>query len=128
MFKDINATVVAITFSSPTEALKLSQELKLPFPLVSDPQKVAYNVFELGSAQLKDFLSIKVLWKFMGRVLSGWLPSMGYSKNDLFQLGGDFVVNSKGEIVYEFKSSSPADRPTVKFLLEQLQKAQAEKN
>ncbi|NBS89434.1 hypothetical protein EBS67_05440, partial [bacterium] len=76
-FKDINATVVAITFSSPAEALKLSQELKLPFPLVSDSQKEAYKIFELGSARLKDFLSPKVLWKFMGRIITGWLPSMG---------------------------------------------------
>jgi len=100
----------------------------LPFPLVSDPQKVAYKVFELGSAQLKDFLSIKVLWKFMRRILTGWLPSLGYSKDDLFQLGGDFVVDAKGRVVYKFKSSSPADRPTIQFLLEQLQKAQTDKN
>jgi len=121
-FKDINATVVAITFSSPVEALKLSQELKLPFPLVSDSQKEVYKIFELGAARLKDFLSPKVLWKFMGRIITGWLPSMGYSKDDLFQLGGDFVVDTKGDVVYAFKSSSPAERPTIPFLLEQLQK------
>ena len=115
LFKDINATVVAITFSSPAEALKLSQELKLPFPLVSDSEKEAYKIFELGSARLKDFLSPKVLWKFMGRIITGWLPSMGYTKDDLFQLGGD--------VVYAFKSSSPAERPTIPFLLEQLQEA-----
>ncbi|MBY0328037.1 MAG: hypothetical protein EBT02_07180 [Planctomycetia bacterium] len=122
-FKDINATVVAITFSSPAEALKLSQELKLPFLLVSDAQKEAYKIFELGSARLKDFLSPKVLWKFMGRIITGWLPSMGYTKDDLFQLGGDFVVDTKGDVVYAFKSSSPAERPTIPFLLEQLQEA-----
>jgi len=122
-FKDINATVVAVTFSSPAEALKLSQELKLPFPLVSDAQKEAYKIFELGSARLKDFLLPKVLWKFMGRILTGWLPSLGYSKDDLFQLGGDFLVDAKGEVVYAFKSLSPADRPTIQFLLDQLQKA-----
>ena len=122
-FKDINATVVAITFSSPVEALKLSQELKLPFPLVSDSEKEAYKIFELGAARLKDFLSPKVLWKFMGRILTGWLPSLGYSKEDLFQLGGDFLVDAKGEVVYVFKSLSPADRPTIQFLLDQLQKA-----
>ena len=127
-FKDINATVVAITFSSPAEALKLSQELKLPFSLVSDSQKEAYKIFELGSARLKDFLSPKVLWKFMGRIITGWLPSLGYSKEDLFQLGGDFVVDAKGEVVFGFKSSSPADRPTIQFLLDQLQKAQAGDN
>lgn len=128
LFKDINATVVAITFSSPTEAFKLAQELNLPFPLVSDSQKEAYKVFELGSAQWKDFLLPKVLWTFMGRILTGWLPSLGYSKDDLFQLGGDFVVDAKGEVVYAFKSSSPADRPTIQFLLDQLQKAQAVDN
>ncbi|NBR05385.1 MAG: hypothetical protein EBT92_06405 [Planctomycetes bacterium] len=127
-FKDIKATVVAVTFSTPSEALKLSQELKLPFPLVSDPQKEVYKVFELGSAKLKDFLSLNVLWKFLGRIFTGWFPSLGYSKDDLFQLGGDFVVNAKGEVVYEFKSSSPADRPGIPFLLEQLQNAKANEN
>lgn len=125
-FQDINATVVAITFSSPPEALKLVQELKLPFPLLSDSQKEAYKIFELGSAQLKDFLSPQVLWKFMGRILTGWMPSLGYSKDDLFQLGGDFVVDGRGDVVYAFKSSSPADRPTIQFLLEQLQKGQVD--
>ena len=128
LFKDINATVVAITFSSPAEASKLAQELSLPFPLVSDSQKEAYKVFELGSAQWKDFLSPKVLWTFMGRILTGWLPSFGYSKDDLFQLGGDFVVDAKGEVVFAFKSSSPADRPTIQFLLDQLQKARVSNN
>lgn len=124
----MNATVVAITFSSPPEALKLSQELKLPFPLVSDPQKEVYKVFELGSAKVKDFITLKVLWKFLGRIFTGWFPSLGYSKDDLFQLGGDFVVDANGEVVYAFKSSSPADRPTIQFLLDQLQKAKAGEN
>ena len=124
----MNATVVAITFSSPSEALKLSQELKLPFPLVSDPQKEVYKVFELGSAKVKDFITLKVLWKFLGRIFTGWFPSLGYSKDDLFQLGGEFVVDANGEVVYAFKSSSPADRPTIQFLLDQLQKAKAGEN
>ena len=123
LFMDKKATVVAITFATPTEALKLSEELKLPFELACDTKKEVYKSFELGSARLGDFFYPSVLFKFLGRILTGWLPSLDYSKEDLFQLGGDMVININGEVVYRYKSTDPADRPSIKSLLEQLEKA-----
>lgn len=122
MFQGVGATVVAITFCPVEDAIKLSQELSLPFPLVCDTQKVLYQTFGLGRASYLGFFSPKVLFKFFVKVLSGWLPSLRYSREDLLQLGGDFILGVNGEIKYAYRSDSPVDRPTAENLVAELKK------
>jgi len=49
-------------------------------------------------------------------LLSGrkWLPKEG----DTSQMGGDFIIDSKGIIRLAYRSKEPADRPAVSQLLE----------
>ncbi len=124
MFQGVGATVVAITFCPVEDATKLSLELNLPFPLVCDMKKELYKTFGLGRATYLGFFSPRVLFKFFVKVLSGWLPSLRYSKEDLLQLGGDFILMGSGEIKFAYRSDSPVDRPTAKNLVAELKKVE----
>jgi hypothetical protein len=40
-----------------------------------------------------------------------------YGKDDIYQSGGDFVVDREGNILFAYRSQDPADRPSAAELL-----------
>jgi hypothetical protein len=40
-----------------------------------------------------------------------------YKGEDVLQLGGDFVLDGRGRVVYAYRSAEPTDRPSVQELL-----------
>ncbi|KAG7265835.1 hypothetical protein CRUP_010477, partial [Coryphaenoides rupestris] len=68
---------------------------------------------------LKDVLNFSNMLRYAEYPLAGMdfpkpLPSI---QDDMFQLGGDFVVDERGEVVFSHCCQSPLDRPTVTDLL-----------
>jgi hypothetical protein len=49
-------------------------------------------------------------------------------QEDVHQLGGDFILDSTGRVVYEYRSQDPADRPDLAKLLQVLSECAAESN
>ena len=43
-----------------------------------------------------------------------------FRKSDLRQMGGDFVLDQDGSVVYEFRGASPHQRPSAPELIEVL--------
>jgi len=43
-----------------------------------------------------------------------------YDGADIFQAGGDFLLDRDGNILYAHRSKDPADRPTVTELLQRI--------
>ena len=79
------------------------------FPVVSDPERVAYRAFGLGSATWGELLGPRVLLRYARLMLAGYRPRT--SGADVHQLGGDFVLDRARRVVFAHRSTDPTDRP-----------------
>jgi len=111
--------IVIISFAEPSRLLPYQNDHKWPFALLADPQRQAYRVFSLtrlawsrvfSAAALK--LYVKLLWQGMKK--------QDYGKDDIYQAGGDFLVDRHGSVLYAHRSTDPSDRPTVATLLQKI--------
>jgi hypothetical protein len=50
-----------------------------------------------------------------------------YGKEDIYQGGGDFLLDRAGNILFAHRSEDPADRPPVEKLLEVIDRNSAQK-
>jgi hypothetical protein len=46
------------------------------------------------------------------------LPRKDYGKEDIYQSGGDFLIDHDGRILFAHRSRDPADRPSAERLLQ----------
>lgn len=116
-FQALGAEVVAISFSPPERLAPFLAEFPLPFPLLSDPALTAYRYFATAHTSLLGFLRPGVLVHFLRLLVRGWLPGKPTRGDDLFQLGGDFILDAAGRLLYAHASRDAADRPSVDDLL-----------
>ena len=105
-----------------TLALYLSRQ-KWSVPVVSDPDRTAYRAFGLDRAGWLTFFRPKVLWGYLREMLRGYGLKTPYAGEDVLQLGGDFVLDRTGKVVFAYPSADPTDRPTVAQLLDALRTA-----
>jgi len=86
---------------------KMLHDLELPFPLLLDPERTTYAAWGLGRTNLFE--------RFLG-----FAP-------DMFQLGGDFVVDARGIVRFAHRMRDNGDRAPVDRLLEALGAAAADR-
>lgn len=123
IFSNIQALggeVLVVTFALPKLLAVFQAELPLPFPVVSDPERKAYQAFTLGSTTLGGFLRPGVVWHYLKLMFRGWLPKGPDKDADVWQLGGDFLVDAEGRLRYAHPSKDSADRPSNEELLKAL--------
>ena len=82
-------------------------------PVVSDPDRVAYRAFGLERTGWRTFFQPKVLWGYFRGMLRGYGVKQPYAGEDVLQLGGDFVLDQLGRVVFAYPSANPTDRPAV---------------
>ncbi len=80
-------------------------------PIVCDPQRVAYRAFGLERTSWLTFFRPKVLWGYFRGMFRGYGVKKPYAGEDVLQLGGDFVLNRGGRVVFAYASANPVDRP-----------------
>lgn len=110
-------TVVAIAQATPTVLTQYLSKNPLPFPILSDPDRVAYRAFGLERTSWFTFFRPGVIWGYLRLMLRGTRPHTPYAGEDVRQLGGDFVLSRTGELLFTFRSADPTARPSVAELL-----------
>src|SRR5262245_5943671 len=93
------------------------REQSLPFPVVADPERVAYRAFGLERTSWTRMLHPGVVFRYLRLLFRGWRPRQVRKGEDVLQLGGDFVLDGEGRLVYAYRSAEPTDRPPVEALL-----------
>ncbi len=107
-----------VSFGAP-EVAKVWLEERCPsFRLLLDPERMAYRTYGLQRSWLRSW-NLKTLLRYIQLLSAGrkWRGIQG----DSTQLGGDFVVDSKGILRLTYRSRDPTDRPPVADLLALLQ-------
>ena len=98
---------------------KMLHHLELPFPLLLDAERQAYSDWGLGRANLFGaMLSPKLNWRYARLLLKGE-RFLGFAP-DMFQLGGDFVLDRQGCIAFAHRMRDNGDRAAVATLLAKL--------
>ena len=100
-----------------TLALYLARQ-KWTVPVVSDPDRAAYRAFGLERTGWLTLFRPKVLRGYLRGMLRGYGLKTPYAGEDVLQLGGDFVLDRAGKVVFAYPSADPTDRPTVSQLLD----------
>ncbi len=88
-----------------------------PVPVVGDPDRAAYRAFGLERTGLSSFFRPRVVWGYLRLILRGGRLRKPYPGEDVLQLGGDFLLNRTGRVVFAYPSRTATDRPTVEALL-----------
>ena len=120
-FREIEArdgTVLAISFEPLERLSQLSRQMQLPFPILSDPQRNTYRAYGLASGALKNMFAPGTVWAYAKLLSRG--SGYQFRKSDMLQMGGDFVLDKDGPVVYEFRGASPHQRPAALGLIEVL--------
>ncbi|MFO0877496.1 MAG: peroxiredoxin-like family protein [Gemmataceae bacterium] len=120
------ACVVAITFAEPLMLKLFTDEGHYPFPVLGDPSRSVYRAFGLQRATWGRILHPRVILGYLGFLFRGWAPRRGRRGEDYLQLGGDFLLDSSGKVVFAHRSEDPTDRPSIDLLLREIRRLQTE--
>ena len=113
--ESLHCKVVLISFGNSKEESHWIVETGVPFGILLDPERVAYQANGLDRSLIRSW-GPKVWYKYAQLLLSGrsWRGIQG----DSAQLGGDFIVDRNGIIHLAYRSHDPTDRPSVRRVLE----------
>lgn len=121
--EDLNASAVFVAHDDP-ELLRrtMLRDVSSPFPVLVDQPRDAYHRWGLQRASFaRVWLDPQVWRRYADLILSGERPrALG---RDTRQLGGDFVLNPDGLIVYA-RPQQRDDRPPVGELLRVIEQEQ----
>jgi peroxiredoxin len=116
-FRRLGAEVLVVGQARPEAIAAFVREQPLPFPLVTDPERVAYRAFGLERTRWTTILRPGVVRRYLGHIVRGVHPRKVRQGEDVLQLGGDFILDGEGHLVYAYRSAEPTDRPRVEALL-----------
>ena len=111
-----NADVVLVAHHDPELMMsKMMHSLDLPFTLLFDSTRATYRRWGLGNVTLSAFAS-PGLYLAVARVLLSREKGLGRAP-DRNQMGGDFIVDRHGTLVFANRMGSLHDRAKVDDLL-----------
>lgn len=116
-FRAANVSVLAVSQAKPAVLAMFLRHSPQPFSVVCDPERIAYRAFGLERTSWLSFLNPVTLWQYLTLVVRGGKVRVPYKGEDVLQLGGDFILDRTGKVVFEYRSRTATDRPTIAALL-----------
>lgn len=113
--------IALITFSHPTNSEAYQQRHSLPFPVLSDPDLVAYHAFDIGRGSVRRVWGSPMLRRYLQIYRAHGFQLPERATEDTLQLGGNFIVNPAGILIYAYWGEGPDDRPEVQSLIDAIE-------
>ncbi|CAN5636941.1 MAG: redoxin domain-containing protein [Chloroflexia bacterium] len=110
--------IISVTFESETRIREYHEQGRLPFTTLRDPRRAGYKRFGIERQSARKIYSPGTIWYYIKRFLQGEMPSAAHG--DLYQLGGDVLLDSDGSALWVYQSQNPADRPSVDDVLREI--------
>lgn len=107
--------MVAVTFEPPAAVEEFSRSERLSYPVLSDPGRRLYAAFGLRRKPLVRLMTRSILATYARGLVSRRWPRL--PRGDLGQLGGDFVLDGNGVVVFAHRSMEADDRPPIEAIL-----------
>ena len=119
---EIGAVVVFVTFDDPEPVCdRLLAGLEVPYPVLVDREREAYRAWGLRRSSVAGLWLDPRLWaRYTSLLVRG--ERLRRPGSDTLQLGGDFVIDRDGIVIYA-RPQQRDDRPPVRELLGALRQA-----
>ena len=116
-FAAVGCSLLVVSQARPEQLAHYLTRYAWHVPIVSDPERVAYRAFGLERTSWLTFFRPRVLWGYLCGMLRGYGVKKPYPGEDVLQLGGDFLLDRHGRVVFAYPSANPTDRPAIADLL-----------
>lgn len=111
--------IVVVSFAEPSTLVHYQEMHRWPFTILADPERAAYRALSLERLAWWRVFSPTTL-KLYVKLFREGMKCEDYGKQDIYQSGGDFLLDRGGNILFAHRSHEPADRPKLKTLLERI--------
>ena len=116
-FHEFGCNILVVTQARPDVLAGFLVHFPQPVPVVGDPERVAYHAFGLERTSWWTFFRPDVIVRYLKHMFTGQRVRKPYAGEDVRQLGGDFLLNRAGEVIYSYRDPDPTRRPPVAELL-----------
>ena len=100
---------------------KWQNDYGITFPLLVNPGWELYHL--LGCKRSMAVWSLGNIVHYSEDKLAGVPPSPVYKGDDVHIMGGDYVVDDVGKLIFVYHSKNPKDRPTIEQIFSTLGKS-----
>ena len=114
-FRGRKVRIVVVTFENDFLARVYVEETSLPWPLLVDDTRETYGAYGMLSASFWEIWGPKTWWAYLKEIMKG--EKLRKSGGDIFQRGGDVLIDPEGIVALHHIGVGPADRPPVERLL-----------
>ncbi len=111
--------IAAVSFAEPAKLVPYQQQHQWPFTLLADPERKAYQAFALKRLSWFQVFSLTTLQLYF-KLLREGMRREDHEKDDIYQSGGDFLLDLAGNVLFAQRSQNPADRPSAEGLLREI--------
>ena len=125
-FHDRGVSVAVVSFAKPERLRRYHDQKRWPFLMLADPDRTAYAVLGFSRIPLHRLFSPRMLLVYWRLWRKGRRSK--YEKDDIFQGGGDALIDAEGRILYIHRSHDPADRPSVTTLKQAVESTEAKRD
>jgi peroxiredoxin len=114
----LSLRVVVVTFEDRPRAEHYTRETALRWPLLIDRHRVLYQAYGMGQGRWWAIWGPATWRRYVDLVVRGrrLRPPTG----DVYQLGGDVLVDPAGRVALHHVGRGPADRPAIAALLDRV--------
>lgn len=111
--------VLVVSFGSVEGAQLWLEQTRCTFEILLDPNRMIYRSFGLGSSYAKVMkFGCLLQYSEYGAVERDFPDVPHRLLEDIYQMGGDFLLDEAGKVLMSHPSKTPLDRPTVKNILQ----------
>ncbi|KAM3603361.1 uncharacterized protein V6R79_020740 [Siganus canaliculatus] len=110
--------VLVVTFGGQEGANIWLEQTGCTFDMVLDKPRKTYRSFGLGSSYAK-VIKFSFLMKVSELIAEKGVPQVPpHLLEDIYQMGGDFLLDEAGKVILRHPSTNPLDRPSVTEILQ----------
>ena len=110
--------VAVVTFEHDFFARQYVAETGLNWPLLVDAHRDVYRGYGMLAASFGDVWGLKSWGAYLQALLKGRLPKPAHG--DIYQRGGDVLIDPAGIVRLHHVGAGPADRPAVETILQRV--------
>ncbi|KAJ8270705.1 hypothetical protein GJAV_G00118290 [Gymnothorax javanicus] len=121
--------VLVVSFNGLEGAQCWLQETGCKYDMLLDPERKMYAAFGLGASYTKVF-NFDTMLKYAEYMVLGRQFPQARSQfvSDFYQMGGDFVLDESGRVIYSQASQTPMNRPAIAEILAGIAKSRRPSN
>ncbi len=111
----LNVKVVVVTFENDFLARCYVEDTALAWPILIDSTRDVYRGYGMLAASFWDIWGLKTWRVYFKEMLKG--NKLQKSEGDIYQRGGDVLIDPDGIVRLHHIGEGPADRPSVEKIL-----------